>query len=97
MIISKITIGFVVQRFDTDRQDWVDQEFVAGDQCEYETEDGSPINVQDFIDRVVARQEPYLQYDMVQPTDYCHCGAKLGADSVGGGRCVSCGTTLLPK
>lgn len=67
MIISKITVGFVVQKFDTDRQDWVSQEFIAGDQYDYETEDGDPINVQNFVDRVISREEPYLLYDMIQP------------------------------
>lgn len=67
MIINKITTGFVIQSFDTDSQNWVDQEFIAGDQCEYETEDGNPISLQNFLDRVVSNVEPYLQYNMVQP------------------------------
>lgn len=67
MIISKVTVGFVVQQFDTDRQDWVCQDFMASDECEYETGDGDPINVEDFLDHVASSREPYLQYDMVQP------------------------------
>lgn len=67
MIINKITIGFVTQSFDTDKQAWVSQEFVAGDQVDYETGDGDPINVADFEDRVLGKQEPYLPFDMVQP------------------------------
>jgi hypothetical protein len=68
MIIEKITTGYVIQRFDTDLQDWVSQEFVAGDECVYEVE-GAGINVADFEARVVDNQEPYLPYQMVQPKD----------------------------
>jgi hypothetical protein len=68
MIISKVTVGFVVQQFDTDRQDWVCQDFIASDECEYETENGDPIDVKDFmLDCVISGKEPYLPYDMVQP------------------------------
>lgn len=66
MIINKITTGFVIQRFDTDLQKFVSQEFIAGDQTDYETQDGSEINRVDFLDRLVG-QEPYLNFDMVQP------------------------------
>ena len=31
MIITKIIPGFVSQRFDTEKQCWLDQEFVGGD------------------------------------------------------------------
>lgn len=36
----------------------VDQAFIAGDQCEYEDEDGEPIDEQG---------EEYYPYEMVQP------------------------------
>lgn len=36
MKISKTTCGFVIQTYDTDLQKWTGQEFVAGDQVEYE-------------------------------------------------------------
>ena len=54
MLLKKVTTGFVVQTFDTEKQKFVSQEFVAGDQCDYENEDGV---------------EDYLPYDMVQPSD----------------------------
>ena len=66
MKIQKITVGFVTQTFDTDSQTWTDQNFTAGDDFTYEVE-GDEINVQDFLDRVVGHQEPYLPFDMVQP------------------------------
>ena len=68
MKIQKITVGFVTQTFDTDSQTWTDQNFTASDDCTYEVE-GDEINVQDFVDRVVGRQEPYLPFDMMQPGD----------------------------
>jgi hypothetical protein len=67
MIIQKITTGFVIQSFDTDIQAWINQEFVAGDECDYEI-NGDPINVRDFLNRVIDNTEPYLPFDMVQPT-----------------------------
>ena len=65
MIINKITTGFVIQSFDTEKQAWVSQEFVAGDEVDYEV-DGLPINSQDFEDRVI-NGNIYLQFNMVQP------------------------------
>lgn len=67
MILLKITTGFVIQKFDTDRQDWVDQTFIASDEVEYETENGDPVNVTDFLDRVISSKEPYLPFQMIQP------------------------------
>lgn len=69
MLINKITAGFVIQTYDTDAQNWLNQEFIAGDQVDYELEDGTPINIQDFIDRVVDSKEPYLSFDMKKPND----------------------------
>ena len=44
MRINKITTGFVVQVFDTDLGRFISQEFVAGDQVDYEDEDGDPVD-----------------------------------------------------
>lgn len=43
MKINKITRGFVVQTYDTDTGRCIGQEFVAGDQVEYEDEIGLPV------------------------------------------------------
>lgn len=48
MIINKITVGYVVQTFDTEKMEWIGQKFVAGDDyvqydAEYETETGDDI------------------------------------------------------
>ena len=67
MIIKKITDGYVIQSFDTDKQEWINQRFVAGDQTDYESENGK-IYFHDFLDKIIERStEPYLPFDMVQP------------------------------
>lgn len=67
MIIEKITTGTVVQRFDTDAQKFVSQEFIAGDEVTFEHE-GSGINQADFESRL-GNHAGYLPFDMVQPDE----------------------------
>ena len=58
MLINKITIGFVVQRFDTDSKKCVDQVFIAGDTVDYEDIEGNLIEpIEDL----------YHPFDMIQP------------------------------
>lgn len=52
MLLKKITAGYVVQTFDSDKGKFIAQEFIAGDETEYE--DG-------------AIENAYLPFDMVQP------------------------------
>jgi len=52
MIINKITYGYVVQAFDTEKQQFVSQSFYAGDKVFYETRDGSPVDELNFADRL---------------------------------------------
>ena len=59
MIVKKITVGFVVQAYDTETKKWVGQEFVAGDQVDYEFDNGAPANPDDV--------SGYLPFEMVQP------------------------------
>jgi hypothetical protein len=57
MEIRKITTGFVIQRWNKETGKFLGQEFVAGDQVEYEDEYGYSIE----------DQEPeYMPYHMVQ-------------------------------
>ena len=81
MIIKKITVGFVTQTFDTVKMEYTHQNFTAGDQVDYETEDGTP------LDQIEAAEygmeyddgsEPYLPFDMVQPKEMPYVGSKLG-------------------
>lgn len=57
--MRKITVGFVVQRYDRNGV-CIGQEFVSGDQVEYEDDNGLPITVNPDLCR-------YHPFDMVQP------------------------------
>lgn len=59
MIVKKITVGFVVQSYDTETYKFVHQEFVAGDQVDWENKDG------ETLDSPATKN--YLPFDMVQP------------------------------
>lgn len=62
MIIQKITTGFVIQKFDTKTNQFVSQEFIAGDQVEHEDENGEFVDNHDYdIDN------HYMQFNMKQP------------------------------
>lgn len=64
MLVKKITTGFVIQVFDTDKKKFVAQEFLAGDQCDYENPYGDPVGPE-LLE--VDGKEMYLPYDMKQP------------------------------
>jgi len=66
MLVKKITLGYVVQVFNTDTGHFVSQNFVAGDTTEYEDEKGNPVNSEKLN---VEGTEAYLPFDMVQPVD----------------------------
>ncbi len=59
-LIKKITTGFVVQVFDTEKNRFVSQEFVAGDQVDVENENGEPTE-NETLDKT------YLPFEMKQP------------------------------
>lgn len=79
MIVKKITTGFVIQEFDTEKKEYVKQEFIAGDEVDYETEnEGEGDDWLDNDGKVVdpsnimlneAGVEPYLPFTMMQPVD----------------------------
>ena len=58
MNIKKVTVGFVVQEFDTKKSRFTSQEFVAGDEVVWENALGA---------RVEPPEDAYLNFDMVQP------------------------------
>ena len=64
MIIKKITHGIVVQEFDTDKEEFISQEFIAGDQVDLEDEFGNVIDDEKIPDDFWSH---YLSYDMIQP------------------------------
>ena len=75
MRINKITHGFVVQTWDTELNRWVGQEFVAGDQTEFEAADSD--RILDSADIWPDRPEPYLPFQMKQPDEAAVVGAAL--------------------
>jgi hypothetical protein len=56
---NKITIGFVIQAFNNDGE-CISQEFIAGDQVDYEDTEGWPLDN-------IPEKEQYQPFDMVQP------------------------------
>ena len=64
MLVNKVTTGFVVQVFDTELKRFVSQEFMAGEQTDYEDRLGDPVDRAIFE---VDGQEAYLPFDTVQP------------------------------
>jgi hypothetical protein len=63
MIINKITVGYVIQCFDTKTSRCTSQSFIAGDIVDYEKPDGAPVESEKQIEKL-----GYLPFDMVQPT-----------------------------
>jgi hypothetical protein len=62
MKINKITAGYVIQTYNTETGKCESQEFVAGDECEYETEDGEHFDIDDSETEL-----EYQPYEMIQP------------------------------
>ena len=67
MKINKITTGFVIQSYDMDQKKWTGQEFVAGDQTDYEEAGTGAILSPAEI--WPAASEPYLPFAMRQPEE----------------------------
>lgn len=86
MIVKKITTGFVIQNYDTDTERFVSQEFVAGDQVDWEDEDGQSLNPEEFVVKGDGTF-PYLPFDMVLPPD-------VGLEEELG-ECPNCGTRII--
>lgn len=63
MKISKITQGYVLQTYDTETGKCESQEFIAGDECEYEcSETGEHFDIDDS-----ETEFEYQPYEMIQP------------------------------
>ncbi|RDJ34914.1 MAG: hypothetical protein DWQ19_08755 [Crenarchaeota archaeon] len=78
MLYKKITNGFVIQTYDTDKPGWVDQEFVAGEE-EWKKEGQSDVSEDeddDWDDCLSESDIPdeilndYLPFEMVQPSQF---------------------------
>ncbi|MFW6008165.1 MAG: hypothetical protein ACOCP8_02765 [archaeon] len=64
-IVNKITPGFVIQEFDMDKQKFVRQNFIAGDDVSIEDKDGNLLTEE--IKNTV--REAYLPFEMKQPSE----------------------------
>jgi hypothetical protein len=60
MIVNKITTGYVLQQYDTEKGEWICQEFVAGDPVIIENIDGEVVDCDEIKDK-------YLPFTMLQP------------------------------
>ena len=73
MIIKKVTTGYVTQQYDTEAKQWLSQEFIAGDEVDWEDENGNPTDPpEDFEDDKgwsSVDVGSYLPFNMVQPGD----------------------------
>jgi hypothetical protein len=70
MKINKITVGFVVQTFDTETRTFTNQEFVAADEVSWENGYSEPLDYVKDAELIYGKggvDEPYLNFDMVQP------------------------------
>jgi hypothetical protein len=76
-IVSKITVGFVVQNFDTETGKCVYQAFTCGDECDWEDEAGNPVDEEDY-----ACTFEYMPYEMKQPKQLAEEGWEFGGLSV---------------
>ena len=79
MLVRKITTGFVVQTFDTGAGRFTAQEFIAGEQCDYENEQGEPVDSELLTvkkrgkektgRKKTVKEEAYLPFEMKQPNE----------------------------
>lgn len=85
MKINKITDGFVIQVFDTETGKYLSQNFTAGANVDYENEQGQTLNDLDMKQYNFgpdAASEPYLPFDMVQPTPELSIALKLCREQI---------------
>jgi hypothetical protein len=70
MIVNKISVGYVLQKFDTNTGKFVAQEFVSANEVSYEDENGNGITGWGVdVQSLMPEPEPYLPFYMVQPDD----------------------------
>ena len=73
MLINKITTGFVIQTFDTETKQYTKQEFIAGNEVDYEKQDGTQVHSTEMASLgfgpYAKSPEPYLPFEMVQPVN----------------------------
>ena len=76
----------MIQTFDTDKKQYVRQEFIAGGEVDYEHGGpGHPVGIPVERDTMAefnfgpeAEAEPYLPFDMLQPVEIPYADGRLG-------------------
>jgi hypothetical protein len=63
MLLNKVTTGFVIQTFDTEKNEYISQAFFAGDDSHIEYTDGTPANEDDKQ----LLENNYLPFYMLDP------------------------------
>jgi hypothetical protein len=69
MLVNKISIGFVIQTFDTEKKEYISQEFFSNDEVEYEDTEGDPVDPVAVGMQNENGEEKYLPFEMVQPDE----------------------------
>jgi len=77
MIYTKVTPGFVTQRWDADNGCWLDQSFVASDDVTWEDEFGEVMDPTEM-----EGDEPYLPFEMKQPEEHLSLEAAARFDEL---------------
>ena len=67
MELRKITVGYVIQTFDTEKKCWVDQEFKASDDVTQEDDKGDALTTIQVEEKIGLNAIPYLSFMMVEP------------------------------
>lgn len=77
--IHKVTVGYVVQVFDTEKGKFVSQQFVASKDSTYEDAAGNPLEEDTVEFEMMPSPTPALNLNMVQPEQpRCkRCGSKM--------------------
>ena len=73
MIITKVTVGFVTQRYDTEKKRFIDQEFCAADDVHWNDEHGNELGLKERTSLGLVSEtimgEPYLNFEMKSPAE----------------------------
>lgn len=66
MKLNKITVGYVIQVYDTETRQWVGQDFIGSGEVSVEATD-SDVQYAEGDDEFELMSDRYLPFDMVQP------------------------------
>lgn len=67
-MINKITAGYVVQKYDEEKEEFISQEFQAGDMVDWEDEEGITLDPERDL-YLSDSDDAYLPFEMKQPLE----------------------------